>query len=108
MRKLPEQVAGTPVPNLHNGCRANHIASEREIRNALRDKNAEIIECHIINITFVVSYERLTIVRSAILGGDVRDIEGGWTYANDIALRLDVQELRHLSRQMSAAESAGR
>jgi hypothetical protein len=100
---LNESIPNTPVPEMNNGGRWHHIGSEQEIRNAMRDKNAEVIEIPAISMTYVVSYERLVIVRAAALGGDVNNIEGGWVYANDLALRLDVRELRSLAESMRKA-----
>lgn len=96
-----------PVPNLQNGALWHHIASERELKRAIRDRNAEIIEVPMISMCFIVSYRDLVIVRSAILGGDVRDIEGGWAYASDLRLRADVQEIRGLARNVGTQVIGG-
>lgn len=85
-----------PQPHMDNGGRWDHVASDREIRRAMQDKHAEIIEAPIVGITFMISYSLLTVLRAGAMGGDVRNVEGGWVYHNDIALRLDVQELRTL------------
>jgi hypothetical protein len=85
-----------PQPHMNNGGRWDHIASDTEIRRAMKDTNSEIIEAPIVGITFMVSYATLTIIRAGAMGGDVRNIEGGWVYHNDIALRLDTQELRRV------------
>ena len=85
-----------PQPHMNNGGRWHHIASDAETRRAMKDTTSEIIEAPIVGITFMVSYATLTILRAGAMGGDVRNVEGGWVYHNDIALRLDTQELRQL------------
>lgn len=85
-----------PQPHMDNGGRWDHVASDAEVSRAMRDRTSEIIEAPIVNITFMVSYATLTILRAGAMGGDVRNVEGGWVYHNDIALRLDTQELREL------------
>ena len=86
-----------PQPMLDNGGRWHHIASEREIRRAMGDVHAQIIECPIISMTFVCSHVYGCIVRAGALGGDIRNIEGGWQYLTNIDLRADVAELVKLS-----------
>jgi hypothetical protein len=85
-----------PQPYMNNGGRWQHIASDAEVRRAMKDRESEIIEAPIVGITFMVSYSTLTVLRAGAMGGDVRNVEGGWVYQNDIALRLDVQEMRTL------------
>jgi hypothetical protein len=93
-RDSPEE---GPQPNLDNGGRWHHVASEREIARAMGDQHAQIIECPIISMTFVCSHVYGCIVRAGALGGDVRNIEGGWQYLTNIDLRADVAELVMLS-----------
>jgi hypothetical protein len=85
-------------PNMQNGGRWHHVASDREVMLALRDKNSEIIEAPAINMTFIVSHKYLTSLRCGAGGGDIFNVEGGWVYLNDLTLRLDKEELRTLAR----------
>ena len=84
-------------PNLDNGGRWHHIASETEIKRAMGDKDAEIIECPVISCTFIVSQKTLTTLRTSAMGGDMFEIEGGWVYPHNIAQLLDRAELRHVA-----------
>lgn len=81
------------IPNMDNGGRWHHIASEAETERAMRDKSAEVIEAPVIGATFIVSRRTLTTLRAGAMGGDVFSVEGGWVYANDIAQLLDRSEL---------------
>lgn len=80
-------------PDLRNGARWHHIASEAELKRAMNDTMLRIREVPFIGMTFCISPERLTIVRCSALGGDTRNIEGGWVYGNSITMMLDEQEL---------------
>lgn len=84
-------------PNVDNGGRWLRVATEKEIRRAMQDKNNDIIEVPIIQMAYVISHRYLVAVRCSIMGGDVFDIECAWRYGNDIALRLDKEEIRHLA-----------
>lgn len=95
------------APNLNNGGRWDHIASDAEINRAMRDKNAIIIEAPMINITFILSRAYLTTIRAGAAGGDIFSIEGGWVYPHDLAQRLDEQEIRHIA-DLSPIEYAKR
>jgi hypothetical protein len=77
------------------------IAAEAEITTAMaRDRNVEIIEWGPLGQTFIISFEHLIIVRTGILGGDVREIHGGFVYDNEISLRLDLEEIRQVAREV--------
>lgn len=78
--------------------RWHHIASEAELTRAMQAPNLRIWEVPMLNETFVVSWDRLTIVRTGAMGGDTREIFGGWVYANLIVLMADEQEIVHLTR----------
>lgn len=83
-----------PQPELQNGGRWHHIASDHEVTRAMRDKDVTVIECPIIQCTFIVSRKTLTTIRAGAMGGDTFSIDGGWIYPNDLAQRLDERELR--------------
>jgi 2-keto-3-deoxy-6-phosphogluconate aldolase len=89
--------------NMANGGRWDHIASEMEIRRALRDKNSTIYEVPAIGITLMVSRVHLTTLRAGAAGGDIFCIEGGWVYANDLLQRFDEMEIRQLAENTSRA-----
>jgi hypothetical protein len=79
--------------------RWHHIASEQEIMRAMREKSGlDTVEVPMINQTFTLCEKYLTIVRSGAAGGDVREIYGGWVYANPILFLADKQEILELER----------
>lgn len=84
-------------PNVNNMGRWLRPATDKEIKRALKDKSAEVIEIPIIQMTYVVSHRYGISVRCAMMGGDTFDVECGWKYISDIALRRDKEELRHLA-----------
>ena len=81
-------------PHLDNGGRWHHIASEKELMGAMRNGRHKVYEVPMLCMTFIVVRNRLTIVRcGGTMGGDTRDIEGGWVYLNEIDLLLDEREI---------------
>jgi hypothetical protein len=85
------------VPDLNNNGRWHYIASDAQVKIAMRDKDATIIEVPWLNMTFFISRKYLVTMRAGAAGGDVFSIEGGWVYATDLQQRADEQELRRLS-----------
>lgn len=85
------------MPALDNGGRWHHIASDAEVRAALRDKESVVIEAPVIQCSFIVSRKHLTTLRAGAGGGDVFAVEGGWVYAHDLAQRLDEREVRQVA-----------
>lgn len=75
-----------------------HIASEAELERGMRDKNVRVYEVPMLNETFLVSWDKLMIIRTGSLGGDVREVFGGWVYENLIRLMADEQEIVQLTR----------
>jgi hypothetical protein len=75
-----------------------HVASEAELTKAMRAANPRVYEVPMMNETFLVSWDTLTIVRTGSLGGDTREIFGGWVYDNLIRLMADEQEIVQLTR----------
>jgi hypothetical protein len=86
-----------PQPNVNNGARWSRIATERQVRLAMKDKHIEVIEIPIIQMCYVVSHLYGVLVRCSIMGGDTFDIECAWYYDSDFDLRADKQELYHLA-----------
>lgn len=84
----------TLQPALDNGGRWDHIASEAEVSDAMRDKESTALEAPVIQITFLISYKLLTIVRAGAMGGDVMSVEGGWVYGNVFSMMRDVEEIK--------------
>lgn len=78
--------------------RWHHVASEAELAKALGAANHRVHEVPMLNETFLVSWDILTIIRAGSLGGDTREVFGGWVYDNLIALMADEQEIIHLAR----------
>jgi hypothetical protein len=75
-----------------------HTASEAELTKALGAANHRVYEVPMLNETFLVSWDTLTIIRTGSLGGDTREVFGGWVYDNLIRLMADEQEIVQLTR----------
>lgn len=89
---------GGMVPALQNGGRWNHIASDAETKRAVSDVGSRIIEAPAIGMTFILSDTLLTIVRAGALGGDTREVEGGWVYGDFISYLRDCEEIKAVGR----------
>lgn len=87
-------------PLLLNGGRWDHVASESELKLAMAGKVA-VCEAPVIGITFILNRDRRTIVRCGSLGGDQRDIEGGWVYTNYFSMERDWQEILSVANTMA-------
>lgn len=88
------------LPNMDNGGRWHHIASERELAKILTDPEPEIYEVPSLCITFLVSRRYMSIVRAEAFGGDRNTIEGGWVYSNHIRFMADRAEILELWNAM--------
>lgn len=97
---LPNPFYTGGLPNMDNGGRWDHISSDAEVKRALKAGNMRVYEIDALCITMLISYRHLTIVRALAMGGDENTVQGGWTYGNDIALRLDEMEIASLMRTM--------
>ncbi len=84
-------------PVADNGGRWTRFATEAEVKAAMQDKNAEIIETPVTGHTFVVSRRAGVMVRAGAMGGDTFNIECAWLYPNDIALLLDAHEVKQVA-----------
>jgi hypothetical protein len=88
---------GEFLPNMENGGRWHHIASERELSTVMhRDKEMEVYEVPAMCVTFLISKRFLVIIRAEALGGDTRNIEGGWVYDNSLRFAMDREEILSL------------
>lgn len=83
--------------DLQNGGRWHHIATEHEVRAALSNKQATVVEVPAIASTFVISYAHRVMVRTTAMGGDTFNVEGGWTYDNPFSLMIEHQEVSQLA-----------
>jgi hypothetical protein len=85
------------VPALENGGKWHHVASERELMAAMQAARPHHVhEVPMIGTTFLCVPKLLTIVRTGALGGDTREIHGGWVYGNPLRFIADRQEIRIL------------
>jgi hypothetical protein len=86
-------------PDLDNAGRWEHIASDTEVKRALRGASADltVYELPAIGKTFVVNRRLMIVVRLHALGGDTRSIEGGWVYTNVFSMLRDEQEFKELA-----------
>ena len=92
--------APTFLPELDNGGRWHHIASEAELKRVLTDREAEVYEVPPLCLTLMVSRRYMVIVRAEALGGDTRNVEGGWVYDNPINFLSDRSEILELWNSM--------
>lgn len=71
-------------------------ATENEIKQALSDPNAIIIEWAT-GVTFIASQKELCLVRTGIMGGDVREVHWGWIYLTPMHLMKELGEIRQVA-----------
>lgn len=67
-------------------------ATEVDIRAALEDSDG-VLEWETVGFTFVKSARACVIVRSGALGGDTREVHGGWKFANVFAMERAWEEV---------------
>lgn len=91
---------GEFLPNMENGGRWHHIMSAHEIKRVMSDKAMEVYEIPPLCVTILVSRPFMAIIRAEALGGDTRNIEGGWVYDNPISFQMDRQEILSLWNAM--------
>jgi hypothetical protein len=95
-RRLQPDIEMSAVPP--DKIRWAHVASEAELAAALGAANHRVYEVPMLNETFLVCWDKLTIIRTGSLGGDTREVFGGWVYDNLIRLMADEQEIVQLAR----------
>lgn len=83
-------------PDLNNGGRWHHIASDEELKEAVAKKDHEL-EVPAIQMRFICASKVLTIVRVGIFDSDLITIEGGWVYDDQIQFLLDWKEIYDLA-----------
>jgi len=71
-------------------------ATEKECRDTLGARDAEIIEWETTGQTFILSVTTLCIVRAGSLGGDTREVEGGWRYLRPEDASKEWREIRSM------------
>lgn len=67
--------------------------TEDETKRVLQNVSA-VIEWETVGYTFIKSDKELAIVRSGALGGDVRELHGGWKYLNLLHMNIEWNEIR--------------
>lgn len=77
--------------------------TDRELLQAFRRPDLIVVEWEWAAQTFLAHRPSLVILRSGMLGGDIRVIHGGWKYPNDIAWLLDWSEIVHVGRLVRSA-----
>lgn len=68
------------------------FASEGDIRRALSSTDG-VIEWETVGYTFLKSAATCVIVRAGSMGGDTREVHGGWKFPNPFALERAWQEI---------------
>lgn len=69
------------------------FATDAETRLALNNSD-EVLEWETVGYTFVKSARACVIVRSGALGGDTREVHGGWKFGNVFAMERAWQEIK--------------
>lgn len=87
--------------------RALRLADEDELKKAVGDPHARIIEWASVGLTFVRSDRQCVIARTGALGGDVRQVHGGWFYLNTILLAADWQEILYVAKAFTPPTEIG-
>lgn len=77
--------------------KAIRFLNETELKLIVQDKELEITEWENVGYTFLFSRKYLGIVRTGIMGGDVREIHGGWKYISLIHMWQEWQEICQVS-----------
>jgi hypothetical protein len=67
-------------------------ATDEDIRTALKHPDG-VLEWETVGFTFVKSARSCVIVRSGALGGDTREVHGGWKFANVFTMEMAWQEI---------------
>lgn len=67
-------------------------ATDADMRLAL-DNSDGVLEWETVGFTFVKSARACVIVRSGALGGDTREVHGGWKFANVFAMERAWNEI---------------
>lgn len=70
--------------------------TESELRRILSTKGLVAVEWGWAGQTYLRSDRFLAIIRTGIMGGDVRDVHGGWRYPNEFSLLMDWQEIEYM------------
>lgn len=68
------------------------FATDEDVRAALEDSDG-VLEWETVGYTFVKSARACVIVRSGALGGDVREVHGGWKFANPFRMEMAWNEI---------------
>jgi hypothetical protein len=74
--------------------------TEKELKRALQKQNDGYVEWKYWNQTFFRYLEDLIVVRTNLLGGDTKDVHGGWKYESDLVLRLDWLEIQRIATML--------
>jgi hypothetical protein len=69
-------------------------ATESELRNAIGDPGAVYVEWENAGLTWIMSDRYHVIVRTGALGGDVRDVQGGWKYLRREHMLKEWEEIK--------------
>lgn len=74
-------------------------ATGSELVHALGSKeDLDVLEVSWMNHTYIRNTRMLIIARTGALGGDVKDVHGGWVYLTDLQMRADWAEIRRIAR----------
>lgn len=78
---------------MENNDHAIGYATEADVKAALSHTD-EVIEWETIGFAFHKSARACVIVRSGALGGDTREVHGGWKFANVFKMEMAWSEIR--------------
>lgn len=86
---------------------ALRLLTEAECKSVLSDDKAETCEWETNGFTFVMSTKHLGILRTGAMGGDVREVHGGWKYLRPRDLYKEWREITSLVPAFSRSKRPG-
>jgi hypothetical protein len=76
---------------------ASRLLTEAECKAIAQDNTAVIVEWQTNGLSFIASAKYLGIMRTGALGGDMRDIHGGWKYDLPSAFNKELAEIKRVA-----------
>lgn len=77
--------------------KAIRFLTGEELKLVVQDSECLVTEWETIGYTFLYSKKHLAIARTGIMGGDIREIHGGWKYINIMHMYQEWEEIKRVS-----------
>jgi len=77
---------------------ALRLLTETECKAVVSDPDLKVAEWETQGYTFFASERHLAILRTAAMGGDMREIHGGWKYVTPFGMWREFHEIKSLER----------